>query len=300
MSADKRDSAAAALSQVDVLIVADVEGALASGNLQDNVYMIDTNKHAGSGSEGQAELYTAVKDGQVLNWSVVGVSPSSDVNITQIHRPDDQRQDLRSAAGDHARRHLLVRPGRSAGLQGQPAIFLRADHGRQGHDLRSIPEDILTMLSPSINVANSLLAQAFNEVLRLDSYSISAGGTTIGVLAKGPRLAAAGAQPGRHAGAGRCEMDRGQALDLGTGADAVRRLWQRLRRRGRCQGHHERAVDQVAEGGPAQPAQQVDRRDERRGDGSCKATIRTSRTSSRCWRAASMRGGPRCRTKSSR
>ncbi|MBR0872375.1 hypothetical protein JQ633_18570 [Bradyrhizobium tropiciagri] len=42
------------------------------------------------------------------------------------------------------------------------------------------------MLSPSINVANSLLAQAFNEVLRLDSYSISAGGTTIGVLQKDP------------------------------------------------------------------------------------------------------------------
>ncbi|QIG99135.2 MULTISPECIES: alpha-pore-forming tripartite toxin MakABE regulator [unclassified Bradyrhizobium] len=84
MSADKTERAAAALSQVDVLIVADVEGALASGNLQDNVYMIDTNKHAGSGIEGQAELYTAVKDGQVLNWSVVGVSPSSDVNITQF------------------------------------------------------------------------------------------------------------------------------------------------------------------------------------------------------------------------
>jgi hypothetical protein len=42
------------------------------------------------------------------------------------------------------------------------------------------------MLSPSINVANSLLAQAFNETLRLDSYSVSAGGTTIGVLHKDP------------------------------------------------------------------------------------------------------------------
>lgn len=42
------------------------------------------------------------------------------------------------------------------------------------------------MLSPSINVANGLLAQAFNETLRLDSYSVSAGGTTIGVLPKDP------------------------------------------------------------------------------------------------------------------
>jgi hypothetical protein len=74
----------AALSQVDILVVADVEGALASGDLQSNVYLIDTNKHAGSGSEGQAELYTSCKDGQILNWSVVGVSPSSDVEISQF------------------------------------------------------------------------------------------------------------------------------------------------------------------------------------------------------------------------
>jgi hypothetical protein len=72
------------MEQVDVLIIADVEGALASGDLQSNVYLIDTNKHAGSGSEGQAELYTACKDGQVITWNVVGVSPSSDVEITQF------------------------------------------------------------------------------------------------------------------------------------------------------------------------------------------------------------------------
>jgi hypothetical protein len=72
------------MAQVDVLIVADVEGALASGDLQSNVYLIDTNKHAGSGGEGQAELYTACQDGQIITWNVVGVSPSSDVQITQF------------------------------------------------------------------------------------------------------------------------------------------------------------------------------------------------------------------------
>ncbi|MFJ2363538.1 hypothetical protein ACIPIN_07470 [Pseudomonas sp. NPDC087697] len=69
------------MNSVDVLIVVDVEGALASGNLQDNVYLIDSNKHVGSGNEGQAELYTVCKAGQYINWTVAPVSPSSDVEI---------------------------------------------------------------------------------------------------------------------------------------------------------------------------------------------------------------------------
>ncbi|MDD1015699.1 alpha-pore-forming tripartite toxin MakABE regulator [Pseudomonas rubra] len=72
------------MSQIDVLIVVDAEGALASKDLGSNVYLIDTNKHVGSGSEGQAELKTVCKDGQVINWRVAAVSPSSDVSITQF------------------------------------------------------------------------------------------------------------------------------------------------------------------------------------------------------------------------
>lgn len=72
------------MSSIDVLVVVDVENALGSKNLGDNVYLIDTNKHAGSGNEGQTELYTACKDGQVITWNVVGVAPSSDVTITQF------------------------------------------------------------------------------------------------------------------------------------------------------------------------------------------------------------------------
>jgi len=71
------------MNEVNVLIVVDVEGALAS-NLQDNVYLIDTNKYVGSGNEGQVELQTACKDGQMIAWSVVPVAPSSDVQITQF------------------------------------------------------------------------------------------------------------------------------------------------------------------------------------------------------------------------
>jgi hypothetical protein len=71
------------MSEVNVLIVVDVEGALA-GTLQDNVYLIDTNKHVGSGNEGQVELKTACNDGQVITWNVAPVDPSSDVEITSF------------------------------------------------------------------------------------------------------------------------------------------------------------------------------------------------------------------------
>lgn len=70
------------MSSVDVIIIVDALGALASGDLGSNVYLIDTNKHVGSSNEGQEELYTACKDGQIVNWRLSAVSPDSDVNIT--------------------------------------------------------------------------------------------------------------------------------------------------------------------------------------------------------------------------
>lgn len=70
-----------ALQQINILIVVDAEGALASGNLGDNVYLIDSAKHFGSGSEGQQELVTSCRDGQILIWSVTPVDPGTDVEI---------------------------------------------------------------------------------------------------------------------------------------------------------------------------------------------------------------------------
>ena len=72
----------ASIKQINVLIVVDVEGALSSGDLGANVYLIDSNKHFGSGSEGQAELITACQDGQILIWSVTPVNPGDDAEIT--------------------------------------------------------------------------------------------------------------------------------------------------------------------------------------------------------------------------
>jgi len=71
------------MKTIDVLIVVDALGSLA-GKLQDNVYLVDTNKHIGSGHEGQAELRTACSDGQLIRWRVEPISPSNDVTISRF------------------------------------------------------------------------------------------------------------------------------------------------------------------------------------------------------------------------
>jgi hypothetical protein len=69
------------MNQICVLIVADVEAALASGNLQGNVYLVDNNGPQGSTLEGNAELKTACHDTQVISWSVSPVDPNTNVSI---------------------------------------------------------------------------------------------------------------------------------------------------------------------------------------------------------------------------
>ncbi|WP_122412940.1 alpha-pore-forming tripartite toxin MakABE regulator [Pseudomonas viridiflava] len=69
-------------NQVNVLVVVDVEGALASGDLGSNVYLVDTNKFFGSYGEGQEELVTSCKDGQIVTWSVTPINSGDDAEIT--------------------------------------------------------------------------------------------------------------------------------------------------------------------------------------------------------------------------
>lgn len=120
------------MNTIDVLIVVDVEGALA-GSLQDNVYLVDTNKYMGSGNEGQVELRTTCKDGQLIAWNVAGVSPSSDVEIVQftgqmitdktcvpvlVTTPDGQywegRVEVQGETGDQQYSVVLSMDGRQA------------------------------------------------------------------------------------------------------------------------------------------------------------------------------------------
>lgn len=69
------------MSNINVLIVVDALGAATTGNLQNNVYLVDTNKHVGSYNEGNAELYTACNDGDVISWAVTPINPNDDVSI---------------------------------------------------------------------------------------------------------------------------------------------------------------------------------------------------------------------------
>jgi hypothetical protein len=68
------------IKTISVLIVVDVVGALTSG-LGTNVYMVDTNKHLGSGAEGQAELVTVLPAGSRVVWSIAPVDPNTDIDI---------------------------------------------------------------------------------------------------------------------------------------------------------------------------------------------------------------------------
>jgi hypothetical protein len=72
------------MATVDVLMVVDVEGALSSQNLTNNIYLVDTNKYIGSGNEGQAELQTKLSAGDIVQWSVAPVQPDGQVTIASF------------------------------------------------------------------------------------------------------------------------------------------------------------------------------------------------------------------------
>lgn len=72
------------MKNIDILVVVDTLGATASGSLQNNVYLVDTNKYLGSWNEGQCELNTLCYDNQIIKWRVTPVSPDDDVEIVQF------------------------------------------------------------------------------------------------------------------------------------------------------------------------------------------------------------------------
>jgi len=69
-------------STLCVLIVVDTVGALASGGLKNNCYMVDNNHYLGSWREGSEELHTVCQDGQAIVWDVASVSPDTPIAIT--------------------------------------------------------------------------------------------------------------------------------------------------------------------------------------------------------------------------
>jgi len=69
------------MATVNVLIAVDVEGALASNDLQNNIYMVDSNKYMGSGFEGTSELMTSLNIGDVIVWTIASIDPFTAVCI---------------------------------------------------------------------------------------------------------------------------------------------------------------------------------------------------------------------------
>lgn len=75
------------MKNVSILIVVNVESAIADiGNLGNYVYMVDNSDGSMSGTSGEGghELCTACKDGEAINWSVVPVCPTNDVEIVSF------------------------------------------------------------------------------------------------------------------------------------------------------------------------------------------------------------------------
>lgn len=72
------------MKDISVLIVVDVENAIAANDLSGNVYLIDNNKNSGSNHEGNFELVTACSNGQLISWSVVGVVAENQVEINNF------------------------------------------------------------------------------------------------------------------------------------------------------------------------------------------------------------------------
>lgn len=75
------------MNTLGVLLVVDTDGALASGSLASNCYMVDTNGYVGSWGEGTSDLHTVCEDGQALVWSVAPVSAAGEVTITGFSGP---------------------------------------------------------------------------------------------------------------------------------------------------------------------------------------------------------------------
>ena len=70
--------------KIEVLIVVDAADAVSHGDLQNNVYLVDTNKYVGSSGEGTNELRTKCQDGQIIRWRVTPISEDNKVSITQF------------------------------------------------------------------------------------------------------------------------------------------------------------------------------------------------------------------------
>lgn len=69
---------------INILVVVDCVGAIASGNLKNNTYIVDTNGYEGSWNEGTSQLVSVCQDGQGLSWSVASINPGNEVTFVSF------------------------------------------------------------------------------------------------------------------------------------------------------------------------------------------------------------------------
>ena len=69
---------------ISIVSLVDVVGALASDNLDENIYLMDNNKPFGSHGEGTSGLQTAVEEGDVLIWTTASMEPEAYASISAI------------------------------------------------------------------------------------------------------------------------------------------------------------------------------------------------------------------------
>lgn len=85
---------------ISVVTLVDVAGALASGTLSNNLYLMDNNKTNGSSDEGTEILKTRVRAGDQLLWTTVSLEPEAYASITGILIDSDYCEpEQRSYAG---------------------------------------------------------------------------------------------------------------------------------------------------------------------------------------------------------
>jgi hypothetical protein len=63
-------------SQLAIIVLIDVEAALAANSLQGHAYLVDDNRHMGSTGQGTGNLTTVVVGCQIVNWLIAGIDLS--------------------------------------------------------------------------------------------------------------------------------------------------------------------------------------------------------------------------------
>lgn len=81
-TAASKASAPAIPVAINTLI--DVLGALASDTMENNIYLVDSNKAQGSTQLGTGQLHSSVQVGDIVRWTVESLEPEAFATITAI------------------------------------------------------------------------------------------------------------------------------------------------------------------------------------------------------------------------